>query len=132
MSTPFAAFANAVIVFQRQTAPPTIDALGNPTAETIDFVLTAYVKGAGSTAGTGSKEFPGGQDNAIAIEGRCVSPLALPPDIVPGVAAEALIAGIPGEFHLEATIPSAFGTDSLLGAKLKGKFITRTLLGSTV
>ena len=128
MSTPFAAFANAVIVFQRATAPPTIDALGNPSADTVDFVLTAYVKPSGSK----TTEFPGGQDNAIAIEGRCVSPLALPPDIVPGVAAEALISGIPGDFYLEASIPSAFGTDTLLGGKIKGKFITRTLLGSTV
>lgn len=131
MSTPFASYANAVLVFQRAIGTPTIDALGNTSATTADFVVRAYLKQVKSAA-KNQMPWDGGQDNVVEVEGRCVEPAALPSDIVPGVKAQATIGGVEGEFILEATIASAFGVDELLGAKLQGRFIVRVAFGEAL
>lgn len=130
-NSPFAAFANATLTFQRAIAPPQIDALGNLSAVTEDFVVTAYLK----TKKSQRQPFTpidGGQDNVIELEGRCIEPATLPLDILPGARAAAVIGGVEGEFYIEATIPSAFGVDRALGGKISGRFITRTSWGEAL
>ncbi len=129
--TPFASFANATLTFQRAIGPASIDALGNSSAPTGDWVLSAYLKEVNSTA-KNQQPWEGGQDNVVRVEGRCVEPAALPADIVPGVKAEAIISGFVGEFILEATLPSPLGVDELLGAKIKGRFVSRSLMGDAL
>ena len=131
MTTPFAAFANAVLIFQLPIQVIENDALGNPQAITEDFVLKAYLKPAASNT-RNVNPFDAGQDNVTGVEGRCVEPTRLPADIVPGVKAIATIGGVEGEFYLEATIPSAFGVDDVLGASLKGRFVTSVTWGEAL
>lgn len=131
MTTPFASFTNATLTFQRKVGVETVDALGNVRADTVDFVVTAYLKEVKTTS-KNQMDWEGGLDNAIAVEGRCVSPANLPADITPGTKAIAIIGGIAGEFYYEGSIPSALGTDAILGGKIKGRFITRTVFGEAV
>jgi len=127
--TAFSAFANATLTFKRQVGSVTIDALGNRSVSTQDFVITAYLKEVSSNRQQ-EKDFDGGLDNVIAVEGRCVEPATLPPDIVPGMMASAVIGGKVGEFYLEPALPSAFGTvEATLGDKLKGRFVVRIVMG---
>lgn len=130
MSTPFSAYANAVLIFQLPIQVIENDSLGNPQAITEDFAVHAYLKSASSN--TNINPFDAGQDNVIGVEGRCVEPASLPADIAPGARAIATIGGIEGEFFLETSIPSAFGVDDLLGAKLKGRFVTSVTWGDAI
>ncbi len=132
MSTPFAAYANATLTFQRAIAAPTVDALGNQSVQTEDFVVTAYLKEIVPRAGGNLSPFDGGTDTSSRVEGRLVEPTSLPADIVPGVRAIAVIGGIEGEFYLAATIPDAFGVDGVLGSKIKGRFVTRVAFGEAL
>lgn len=131
MTTAFAGYANATLTFQVAVSSGEIDSLGNPVATTQDAIVEAYIT-----------EIPrertqigwsGGADNVLRVQGRCVEPAALPEGIIPGVAAKAVIGGVEGEFYLEPALQSAFEVlGQVAGEKIKGRFVTRSVMGEAL
>lgn len=126
MNSPFAQFANATLTFQLPTTEPSLtDQTGNVATETEPLTVTAYF--ASKTARLDPETDNLADDlSRIRLEGRCITPSALPATILPGARAVAIVGGVEGDFYLEGSIPSAFGVDAILGGKLRGYLITRS------
>lgn len=130
MPTPFP--VNATLTFRAIATEPAIDALGNLSGAGLDLVVTAYLKRANQSRE--AEQLQGGEVARVAVEGRIDSVQfgtetldSLPASILPGQAAEIIIsdpAGVAsdlhGQFYLEASPASAFGTSAVLGAPIKG------------
>jgi hypothetical protein len=121
--------ANATLTFQVSTGEKEIDELGNVRTIVQPLVVQAYLKeGRGRRQPTETDR--ASEANVIGVSGRCVEPSSLPPTLLPGAKAKAVIGGIEGEFYLEACLQSAYAAvTDVLGAKLKGSFEARVTYG---
>ncbi|MDX2215516.1 MAG: hypothetical protein SFY66_19790 [Oculatellaceae cyanobacterium bins.114] len=142
MSSPFP--PNATLTFQLPVSGETIDELGNAASTTEDLVLLCYLKEGKNRTRTGDA-LDAGEISRTPVDGRIVGRLVsgelqdlaeLPPSLLPGAKATATIdrtgGNITGDFFLEASIPSAFGVDAVLGGKIRGYLVMAIAWGEAL
>jgi hypothetical protein len=128
--------ANATLTFQVPIAPSlgAVDGYGNPIATTQDLIVSAYLK-EGTREQDGDLK-DGNETIRVELEGRCISPEKLPLEVAIGSRADCEVrdaignVAMVGEFYLDASVPSAWGVDEVLGGKIRGYLITRIRWGT--
>lgn len=122
--------ANATLTFQVSTGEKEIDELGNVRTIVQPLVVQAYLKESSGSGRPPTETDRASEANVIGVSGRCVEPTSLPPTLLPGAKAKAMIGGVEGDFYLEASLQSAYAAvTDVLGAKLKGSFEARVTYG---
>lgn len=117
---------NAVLTFQVPTGDREIDELGNPRAQLETLVVKAYLVEKRSR----SQSDDASDRHELRFEGRCIDPPQLPPSLLPGTKATAVIGNLQGDFELLPTGQSPYqAVTDVLGAKLKGIFSNRVVWG---
>jgi hypothetical protein len=128
--------ANATLKFQLAIAPTLtdIDVYGNPIATTQELIVSAYLKEGSREENEDLKD--GNETVRVELEGRCISPDKLPGGIAIGTKADCEVRDalgnvtLAGEFYLDASVPSVWGVDEVLGGKIRGYLITRIRWGT--
>lgn len=138
---------NAILKFK---VPVSLDY--EPVAEQIDELGNAFAVTEVLTVGVYFKEsknrYKGENSNDIELtrmavhgyimqtfdkSGALLPTKTLPPTILPGAMAEASFTGMPSAtFFLEASMPSPFGVDRILGQAIKGYVIFETAWGTSL
>ncbi len=146
MTSPFAEFANATLTFKvpadainydgtfnfdgdNTAASLSTNQLGNPEGRIIPLVVTAMLRK--SNRQPINILNPGSDTDLILLTGRCINPIALPPEIVVQSVAEAVVDGVAGEFVLNANIQSPFVPREVLGQAIEGYFRVRKIWGDS-
>ncbi|MGG6295294.1 hypothetical protein ACQ4M4_12965 [Leptolyngbya sp. AN02str] len=135
MASPFP--ANATLTFQVPVGEPGIDTLGNMTQATEPFVAQVYFREAKNRGSTSNVAEESERVSRLQLEGRLVEPDSLPANVsvkaaavlrdLGGVATE-----LDGDFFLEESLGSAFGTSAVLGAPIRGYFVRRVRWGEAL
>jgi hypothetical protein len=146
VTSPFAEFANATLTFKvpakainydgnfnfdgsNTSASLSTNQLGNPEGRVIPLVVTAMLRK--SNRQPTNILNPGSDIDLVLLTGRCINPIALPPEIVVQSVAEAVIDGVAGEFVLGANIQSPFLLKEILGQAIEGYFRVRKIWGDS-
>ena len=128
MASPFP--VNAILTFQVPTGESSIDDLGNPVIVTESLVVHAFMKESRRSSRQATETDRASEAALLSLEGRCLEPAELPPTLLVGAKAKAVIGGVEGDFYLEPVLQSAFTTvTDALGAKIRGSFETRVVYG---
>lgn len=127
MASPFTAFANATITFKIGTGEPTYGEFGHLVDELEDFEVTCFLV---EKKKSQTDPFDGASQDDIYVEGRCIKPLLLSPDIRSDALGEAIVDGVPFQFRYVATLPSPFFAENkIIGEKIQGYLIKTTTWG---
>lgn len=136
MSSPFP--PNATITFLVPTGEPLVTDLGDPAAFCEEWVVEAYLKRAKSknkssdsaNAGEMPRTFLEGRIVAVLVGGVEQEIAALPASVLPGSKGilelrdnGELMGLITGDFFLDVSVASAFGTSAALGAPIEGYYL---------
>jgi hypothetical protein len=128
--------ANSILKFQLAIAPTlsAVDLYGNPIASTQELIVLAYLKEGAREQNEDLKD--GNETIRVELEGRCISPSQLPVELAIGSRADCEVrdaignVAMVGEFYLDASVPSVWGVDEVLGGKIRGYLITRIRWGT--
>jgi len=127
MSTPFSSFQNATLTFKVQGSEPVYGDYGHLVSDLQSFVVKAYLR---QSARPQPSLFDGANQEDIFVEGRCISPLTLHPDIQPEVFADAVVNGASYKFRYQPAVASPFFAENqILGQKIEGYLIRTTTMG---
>ncbi len=138
---------NATLTFQLpQGESTTVDALGNPIVSAAELVVEASFNTV-SNRQSGQENHYQTRVDMLHLEGRCnrvyvnsdpiveTVPPRLPPEIVPGVKVPCTLTDVgtqdetAGYFVLEASLPSRWSVDPILGGKINGYFYVTNVMG---
>ena len=123
--------SNATLTFQVPIGGSRIDDLGNPAAITEPLVMSAYLTPK-RNSGARAQPDTSTELHEVELTGRCINPSSLPPSLLPGSKATAVIGDMEGEFYLAAVVQSPFpAVTKALGAKLSGTFKARVVWGES-
>jgi hypothetical protein len=128
--------ANSTLRFQLAIAHTLseTDVYGNPIASTQELIVSAYLKEGAREKNDDLKD--GNETVRVELEGRCISPTQLPLGLAIGSKADCEVrdaignVAMVGEFYLDASVPSVWGVDEVLGGKIRGYLITRIRWGT--
>lgn len=128
MSSPFASFVNATLVF-KVPGTVTVNDIGNPEAEAPILEVKAMLRK--SNRQPTVLMTPGANSDMVLLTGRCIDPIELPVELVAQSVAEAVIDGQEGEFILSANVQSPFVPRGVLGQAIEGYFRTKKIWGDS-
>lgn len=122
MSTsPFADFTQSTLTFKIDDGVPVLDETGNYAAPSRTITVKAFLE---QSKRQGKAESTIGElRNLVHVEGHCVEPMQMPPELEPGMSAIATVNGVDGRFVLSLVLPdpvSAAG--EAVGDQIKGTF----------
>lgn len=129
MSTPFANFANATVTFKIRSSEPVVGAYGHLEDNLIDYSVRCFLQEKNHRQISNNLMEDASQEE-IYVEGRCIEPKRLSPDIQSEVLGDAIVNGISYKFRLSLSLASAFfAEDEILGQKINGYLIKTSLWG---
>jgi hypothetical protein len=127
MTTPFTTFANATVTFKVRSGVPEYNEYGHLEDNLIDFPVVCFLTQKKKPMSNLMNE---ANQNEIYVEGRCITPKSLSPDILPESLGDATLDGIDYKFRLQSAISSPFFSEvDILGQKLEGYLIRTSLWG---
>lgn len=127
MTTPFATFANATVTFKVRSSTPTYGEYGHLVDDLIDYSVVCFLQQRKPPMSNLMNE---ANQEEIYVEGRCISPKRLSPDIQPEVLGNATLNGVEYKFRYAPSLPSPFfSEDEILGQRINGYLIQSTLWG---
>ena len=132
--SPLAKYANATLVFQVPSGTLTTDPqTGNPAPANQTVKITAWLKLLSPAQIPKGLNYPGSDEGAEILGGRCVSPLDLPAGIGMLSKGTATITNPTtgrsqtGTFVLYRGLASPFNVEQKMGAEIYGTFTTQLL-----